>query len=66
MGFYEENKNFISQKFYSEMRGLDLLAKTENYNSNLKSDMRKRLLKSYNNCSNSKAFFTECIEILHH
>jgi hypothetical protein len=66
MGFYEENKNFIKQKFYSEMRELDLSAKTENYNNLLKQDTRKRLLNSYNNCSDSKTFFMECIEVLHH
>lgn len=66
MGFYEENKNFINQRFYSEMKGLDLSAKTENYRSKLKADTRKRLINSYNNCNNSKAFFIECLEILQH
>lgn len=66
MGFYEENKNFINQRFYSEMKGLDLSAKAENYRSKLKTDTRKRLINSYNNCNNSKAFFMECIEILQH
>ena len=65
MSFYEENKNFINQKLYSEMKGLDATAKTENYNSKLKADTRKRLINSYNNCNNSKTFFIECIEILH-
>ncbi len=64
MSFYEENKNYINQKFFSEMKGLDTSAKAENYNSKLKVDTRKRLINSYNNCNNSKAFFIECIEIL--
>lgn len=64
MGFYEENKNFIIQRFYTEMKGMDVSEKTESYKKNLKAETRKRLINSYNNCNNSKVFFIECIEIL--
>ena len=65
MGFYEENKNFIIQKFNFEMRGLEPSAQILNYNLKLKIDTRKRVINYYDQCQTSNAVFIESIVILH-
>jgi hypothetical protein len=63
MEFSNNNSYFISQKLYSEMRGLSDLEKMEKYIL-LKEEVYKRLKESYFNCSSKSSFYKDIFQVL--
>ena len=63
MEFSNNNSYFISQKLYSEMRGLYDLEKMEKYIL-LKEEVYKRLKESYFNCSSKSSFYKDIFQVL--
>lgn len=63
MEFSNNNSYFISQKLYSEMRGLSDLEKIEKYIL-LKEEVYKRLKESYFNCSSKSSFYKDIFQVL--
>lgn len=53
MGFFEQNKNFITQELLIKMRGLNTLQREERY-SNIKLEVHERVLNSYNRTLTAK------------
>ena len=63
MCFSENNSYFITQKLYSEMKGLSDSEKLEKYLV-LKDDVYKRLKNSYTNCDLKINFYKDAFEVL--
>lgn len=63
MEFSNNNSYFITQKLYSEMRGLSDLEKMEKYIL-LKEQVYKRLKESYFNCSSKSSFYKDIFQVL--
>lgn len=63
MCFYQDNKNFITIKLHTEMKGLSDEEKLIRYEI-IKDETRKRLKSAYNGCENLFGFYEEAFNCL--
>lgn len=62
MGFYSRNKHFIRQKLNLELRKVEDSKKADYYISNLQSDTRGRISKSFQGCTDKTLLYQDFLD----
>jgi hypothetical protein len=64
MSFYDDNRNFIIQKLFKDMKARSVNERQLHYVGSLLEDTRKRLRRSYDNTENKATFFKQAFETI--